>query len=331
MSKRRIDTILIAYDFFLNDNNITGDAISRIQKAAPDARIEIIRNQKEWGERKAELGPKINVLFGFRPARWFDDMPNLRWAQQGGAGANWLIDAPNVVNSDMILTNASGLHAIPISEHILALIFALSRAIQIHTRSQIRGKWERRGRVQEIDGAIMGLIGVGAIGEKTAEKAKGLNMRVLGLRRHPDRTSPFVDQMFGPDNLHELLSLSDWIVITAALTSETRGMIGEPEFKVMKPTSFIINIARGPIIQEKAMIMALMEKRITGAGLDVFETEPLPENSPLWGMKNVVITPHSAGFTPRYMERLLDIFTENLVRYQEGEPLINVVDKQLGY
>lgn len=331
MSKGQIDTILIAYDFFLNDNNTTRNEISRIQKAAPKARIEIIRNQEEWDQRKAELGPKINVFFGFRPSRWFDDMPNLKWTQQGGAGANWLLNEPKIADSDMILTNASGVHAIPISEHILALMLTLSRAIQIHIRSQINGKWERRGRVQEIDGSTMGLIGVGAIGEKTAEKAKGLNMRVLGLRKHPDHSSPFVDEMFGPERLHELLSLSDWIVITAALTSETQGLIGKPEFDVMKSTSFIINIARGPIIQENAMIQALMDKKIAGAGLDVFETEPLPKDSPLWNMKNVVITPHSAGGTPKYMERLLDIFTQNLIRYQNGEPLINVVDKQLGY
>jgi phosphoglycerate dehydrogenase-like enzyme len=241
------------------------------------------------------------------------------------------MDAPRIANSDMILTNASGVHAIPISEHILALMFALSRSLQIHIRSQIDGKWERRGRVQELDGATMGLVGVGAIGEKTAEKAKALNMKVLGLRRHPERISPFVDRMFGPEHLHEMLSLSDWVVVTAAMTSETRGMIGEAEFNMMKPTGFIINIARGPIIEEKAMIQRLKEKKIAGAGLDVFETEPLPEDSPLWQMKNVIITPHSAGGTPKYMERLLDIFIQNLRRYQEGEPLINVVDKHLGY
>ncbi len=183
----------------------------------------------------------------------------------------------------------------------------------------------------EIDGATMGLIGVGAIGEKTAEKAKGLNMKVLGLRRHPERTSPFVDRMVGPDKLHDMLAVSDWVVITAALTPETQGMIGSAEFEAMKETAFILNIGRGPIIQEAAMVKALQEKTIAGAGLDVFEAEPLPEESPLWGMKNVVITPHVSGSTPKYMDRLLDIFIENLTRYQAGEPMINVVDKKLGY
>ena len=163
------------------------------------------------------------------------------------------------------------------------------------------------------------------------EKAKGLNMKVLGLRRQPQRTSPFVDRMVGPDKLYDMLAASDWVVITAALTSETQGLIDETAFKAMKDTAHIINIARGPIIDEGAMIKALEKGWIAGAGLDVFETEPLPEESPLWGMKNVVITPHISGSTPKYMDRLLDIFIENLTRYQAGEPMINVVDKKLGY
>lgn len=331
MGKQRIDTIVLAYDFFLSDSAITGTVLNRMEEAAPGARIEIIRDQEEWDLRKTEIASHINVFFGFRPARWYDDMPNLKWAQQGGAGANWLLDAPEFANSDVILTNASGVHAIPISEHILALVLALSRAIPLHIRSQLSGKWERGGRVVEIDGATMGLIGVGAIGEKTAEKAKALGMKVLGLRRHPERTSPFVDRMVGPDKLHDILAVSDWVVITAALTPETQGMIGNAEFEAMKETAFIINIARGPIIQEPAMVKALQEKTIAGAGLDVFETEPLPEASPLWGMKNVVITPHISGSTPKYMDRLVDIFIENLKRYQAGEPMVNVVDKKLGY
>lgn len=331
MTKRKIDTIAIAYGMMINDQSMNEQTLARIRQAAPEAQIIFMKNKEDWLRQKAEFADRINVVFGLRPFLWYKEMPNLAWCQQTGAGANWLLDMPDVARSDMILTNASGVHAIPISEHILALMLSLSRGIHLNIRSQSDRKWDRRGEVLELDGATVGIIGLGAIGEKTAEKAKGLNMRVLGLRRNPGKSSPFVEKMFGPDGLQELLSQSDWVVLTAAMTAETRGMIGEAEFKAMKKTAFIINIARGPIIDEPAMIEALQGGAIAGAGLDVFETEPLPQDSPLWDMENVVITPHYAGATPRYMDRLLDIFTENLRRYQAGEPLINVVDKKLGY
>jgi phosphoglycerate dehydrogenase-like enzyme len=281
MPKRTVDTIIIAFDLFLNAAALDEDIMNRIQKAAPDAAVETIPDQDEWNRRKTELGPKAEVCFGFNPAKWFDDMPNLKWAQQGGAGANWLADAPTFAGSDVILTNASGVHAIPIAEHVLSLMFALSRALPLHIRSQVQGKWNRGGRAVEIDGATMGVIGVGAIGEKTAEKAKGLNMTVLGLRRNQSRSSHFVDRMYGPEGLEELLAQSDWVVITAALTPETRGMIDEAALKSMKKTAHIINIARGGIIREAVLTRALQEHWIAGAGLDVFEIEPLQETSPL--------------------------------------------------
>lgn len=331
MTKRKIDTIAIAYGMMINDYTMNEQNLDRIRKAAPDSNIILMKNKEDWLRQKPEFADRINVVFGLRPFLWHKEMPNLVWCQQTGAGANWLLDMPDVVESDLILTNASGVHAIPIAEHILALMLSLSRCVHLNIRSQTERKWDRRGEVLELDGATMGIIGLGAIGEKTAEKARALNMRVLGLRRNPERSSPFVEKIFGPDGLHELLSQSDWVVLTAAMTSETKGLIGEAEFRAMKDTAFIINIARGPIIQEQAMIKALRERLIAGAGLDVFETEPLPEESPLWGMENVVITPHYAGATPKYMDRLLDIFTENLRLFQAGEPLINVVDKKLGY
>jgi len=331
MNPRQIKTILIAYGPVLNDYTVSEKHKTAIQNAAPDAKIVIIKDQAEWEQRSGEIGPGVDVIFGLRPAAWFSQMPNLSWAQQVGAGANWLVEAPEFVKSDVVLTNASGVHAIPIAEHILALMLTLSRGIHRSIRNQANHKWDRKGRILELEGATMGLIGVGKIGEKTAEKAKGLNMKVLGLRRNSDRRSPYVDQMVGPDGLIDLLEQSDWAVITVAMTPETTGLIGEEQLKAMKKTAYIINIARGPVIQENCLVRALEEGWIAGAGLDVFEEEPLPEDSPLWDMKNVVITPHYAGATPYYINRLVDIFTENLRRFQAGEPMINVVDKQLGY
>ena len=331
MKSRKIKTVLIAYGLILNEVTLGEEQIAAIQNAVPDAEIVIIKDQAEWELRSKEVGPKVDVFLGLRPANWYDQMPNLVWSQQVGAGANWLSEAPEFKKSNVILTNASGVHAIPIAEHILALMFALSRGIHRNIRNQIDHKWKRGGRILELEGSTMGLIGVGKIGEKTAEKAKGLNMKVLGLRRNSDRLSPHIDRMYGPDGLNRLLEQSDWVVVAVAMTPETTGMIGEAQFRAMKKTGYIINIARGGVIQENYLIKALKEGWIAGAGLDVFEEEPLPETSPLWGMKNVIITPHYAGATPYYIDRLLDIFIENLRRFQTGKPLMNVVDKELGY
>lgn len=331
MTAQKINTIVIQYGMVLTDLTVNQGHLDMIKDAAPDADVVIIRNADEWQERADELGPRADVMYGLRPAMWFAQMPNLAWAQQTGAGADWLAAAPEVVNSDMILTNASGVHAIPIAEHILALMFAFGRVLHLNIRSQARGKWERGGQVLELDGATLGVVGVGQIGSKTAEKAKALNMNVLGLRRNKDRSDPSVDKMYGPEDLNEMLAECDWVAVTAAMTPETKEMFTSSQFEAMKESAVIINIARGSVIRESDLAQALENGDIAGAGLDVFEKEPLPEDSPLWQMENVIITPHYAGATPHYVDRLMAIFVENLRLYQAGQPLINVVDKKLGY
>ncbi|OGP50890.1 MAG: hypothetical protein A2Y79_14255 [Deltaproteobacteria bacterium RBG_13_43_22] len=316
---------------FINAATLNERILERIRQAAPDAELIIIKDKKDWEERAHEFVSKAVVVFGRLPFARYRELPNLRWVQQDFAGTDWLLNFPDLIEKDFILTNASGVHAIPIAEHILAMMLALARDFPYSLRKQRDHQWRRRGRVVELDGTTLGVIGLGKIGEKTAEKAKGLNMRVLAIRRNPERSSPYVDEMYGTEGIGEILSQSDWVVIAAPMTPETRGMIGEKELMSMKKSASIINIARGSIIQEKALIKALQEGWIAGAGLDVFETEPLPEDSPLWDMEQVIITGHYAGSTPFYFDRVMEIFLENLKRYQNGEPLINVVDKQRGY
>ena len=331
MTPTKINGIAVFYGLMLREGTFLERHLQRIQECAPGVEVIVIKSREEWSDAAVAMSSKFDVFLGLFLNAWIDKLPNLKWAQLASAGADRVLKSPEIANSDVVLTNASGVHAIPISEHILALIFAFSRNLNRHMASQFKGKWERRADITEMEGTTLGLIGVGKIGEKTAEKAKALNMKVVGVRRNPDRSSPYVDQMFGPDGLQEMLAISDWVVVAAAGTNETDGMIGEKELAAMKETAVIINIARGSLIREKALISALQSNKIAGAGLDVFETEPLPEESPLWAMPNVIITPHVAGGTPHYIDRLLDIFTENLKRYQAGEPLINVVDKTLGY
>jgi phosphoglycerate dehydrogenase-like enzyme len=331
MNERKISTIVIPHGISINPVTLNEQTLERIKQAAPEAELMIIKNKEEWGKRAEELITKTEVVFGRLPFVRIRELPNLRWIQQDFAGSDWLQNFPDIIEKDFILTNASGVHAIPIAEHILAMMLALGRDFPYSFRKQHNRQWGRRGRVIELEGTTLGVIGLGKIGEKTAEKAKGLNMRVLATRRNPDRSSPFVDRMYGREGLYDLLSQSDWVVITAPLTPETRGMIGEKELMSMKKSAHLINIARGSIIQEDVLIKALQEGWIAGAGLDVFEKEPLPPDSPLWDMENVIITGHFAGSTPFYFDRVLEIFLENLKRYRSDEPLINIVDKKRGY
>jgi len=311
---------------------LTPRHIDRIREAAAGAKVVIVRNQEEWERTCRDFASRVDVVYGRLSASWFCELPHLRWVQLSAAGTDrLLLDAPEIAASDLILTNSSGTHAVQISEHILALMLTLSRRIHLSLRRQLKHDWNRTAKTLELEGATMGLIGVGAIGARTAEKAKGLGMQVLGLRRHPERTVPHVDRMLGPEGLTDLLKQSDWVVITAAMTSETRGMIGETELQAMKTSAYIINIARGAIIQEKYLIRALTEGWIAGAGLDVFEEEPLPDRSPLWDMENVVVTPHHAGSSPNHINRLIDLFAENLRRYRSGAEMLNVIDKRVGY
>ena len=270
MTQKKISGIAIFYFLILRDETFKEQHLSRIKEAAPDAEIVIIKSKEDWTADMVQKCADFDIFLGVLLDAWIDQLPNLKWAQLASAGADWVLRHPSVANRDVVLTNASGVHAIPISEHILSMMFAFCRRLPQYMRKQVEGKWERMADIAELEGSTIGLVGVGKIGEKTAEKAKALNMKVLGLRRNPDRTSPFVDKMYGPDGLHEMLAQSDWVVVTAAGTAETDGMIGEPEFAIMKKSAFLINIARGAVVQEAALARALSEKQIAGAGLDVF-------------------------------------------------------------
>ncbi len=303
--------------------------VNRIKDATPDMRIIVTRDRT-----KIEgVLDEIEIAVAGFPHDLICKAPQLRWLQQWGAGANWLIQYPEVVESDAIVTNVSGVHAIPISEHILAFLLAFGREIPQSVRAQERREWysQPKENLFELVGKTLLLIGVGAIGGRTAEICSALGMRVLGVRRDPAMTVPHVEAMYAPSQLLQLLPEADVVILTVPLTHETEGMIGKRELQAMKHSAYLINIGRGATIQEAVLIQALQEGWIAGAGLDVFETEPLPEESPLWELENVIITPHYSGLTPYYDERAMEIFLDNLKRYQTGQVLRNVVDKKLGY
>jgi len=308
--------------------------VERIRSVSPN--LEVV--QSEDKEEALHLVEDADILFaGFFSNELFLAARKLKWIQAWGTGVDRLL-TPEVVKSPVIVTNAGGVHPTPISEHVVGLMLCLCRKLHLFIRNQTERKWERyessvsAEQVEELFGKTIGIVGLGRIGTEIAQKAKCLGMRVIATKRDPSRlASTSVDMLIHPTNLNQLLAQSDFVVLSLPLTKETQGLIGKAQLKSMKRTGYLINVSRGGIVHESRLIEALKQGWIAGAGLDTFENEPLPENSELWGFRNVIITPHIAGLTPYYMERLTNIFCENLNRFIRKQPLMNVVDKTLGY
>jgi phosphoglycerate dehydrogenase-like enzyme len=313
----------------LKPGALSESQLERVRSAVPDLRVLVTR---ERSEIEAVLD-EVEVAVGQFPRELLARAPRLEWFQQWGAGADWLLRHPEAVEAGFVLTSASGVHAVPISEHILAFMLAFARDLPRVFLDQAKREWGKPDSrdVFELAGKTMLLVGVGEIGARTARLAEALGMQVLGVRRDPSRKVAGVAEMHGLEELASLLPLADVLVLTVPLTSETKGMIGAGELRAMKESGYLINIGRGGTVREDDLVRALREGWIAGAGLDVFEEEPLPKESPLWQMENVIVTSHYSGSTPHYDDRAFEIFMDNLQRYVSGEPLRNVVDKGLGY
>lgn len=255
---------------------------------------------------------------------------SLRWVQTWGAGVDY-VDFNKFAEYGVMLTNASGVHAYPISETILAMMLAFTRKIDQTLRNQIQSKWQSVGLLGEIHGKTAGILGVGAIGEETARLCQAFGMTVLGVRRS-DATSPYIDEMFRYDGLEQVLRRSDYVINTLPLTAETRHFMDREQFESMRTSAYYINIGRGGTTNTAALVDALKGGGIAGAGLDVFEQEPLADSSPLWALDNVILTPHNAGSTEAYQQRAMDIVLHNLRDYMDGrEPSRNRVHLQHQY
>jgi phosphoglycerate dehydrogenase-like enzyme len=303
--------------------------VERTHQVMSDARVVMTDDRA----RIEHLLDEIDIMAGWVDPELVLAAPRLGWYQQWAAGADWVLDYPEVAERDFALTTASGIHAVPISEHVFAFLLAFARGFQQAWPAQAERTWRVPDRELffELKNKTLLLIGVGAIGGRTAELAQAFGMRVLGVRRHPERGAPGVDEMFGHDQLLTVVPWADFVVMTAPHTSETEHMIDGEVLEAMKSSAYFVNIGRGGTVDEAALVAALQAGQIAGAGLDVFEEEPLPETSPLWTLENVLITAHYAGATPRYAERFMDIFLDNLQRYKSGAPLLNEVDKALQY
>jgi len=315
--------VLLSYD-------ANEDDLRRIQAVSGGLVVEKAVTLEEAIAKAGEA----EVIFA---GQWSEELwrsaPRLRWVQSWGAGVERFLTA-DFVASSIVLTNARGMYAVPIADHVMALVLHFSRRLGGLVRSQLAHRWAgwEECEPEELAGKTMGIVGLGGIGCEVATRAKAFGMRVIATRRRPNLArSLFVDEVWSSQQLPWLLKESDYVAICAALTARTRHLIGERELGLMKPTAFLINIARGALVDEQALVRALQDGAIAGAGLDVFEEEPLPGESPLWEMTNVIITPHTAGGSPRSHERMMELFCGNLRRYLAGEPLVNVVDKNEGY
>lgn len=288
------------------------------------------------------------ILYCFMPPREPSVAPRLKWVQLHSAGINQLTKH-SILKTDIRITTSSGIHAVPIGEFSIAMMVALARKIPLIVRKQDHAEWPsdkwRLYLGTELHGKTLGIIGYGSIGRHAARIAKlGLGMRILALSRggekrdrgyvepgigDPEGTLP--DAWFTRDQLGDLLSQSDFLLVATPLTDETRDLIGERELRQMKPTAFLMNIARGGIVNESALVQALKANWIAGAGMDVFEKEPLPAESELWKCENAIVAPHVSSATPHYDDRAVELFCENLRRYLRGDELLNLVNRERGY
>lgn len=298
--------------------------------------LEIVRRNSYEGIETELRDAEVVFTLSLRPEQ-FRAAPNLRWIHSPSAAVHQFM-FPELVNSEVVLTNSTVVHGPVVAEHVMALVFALAKKIPqaaLLQQQRLWGQeamWNEGQHLREIAGATLGLIGIGSIGRRIAQMASALGMRVIAVREHVEKGTPQgVEAIFSPAQLGMLLGQSNYVVVVAPLVSATRGLINAQRLALMKPDAFLINVARGQLVDECALAEVLRNRGIAGAALDVFDHEPLPPESPLWELDNLLITPHTAGLTEKLWERHYELFSENLRRYLTHQPLVYVVDKQKGY
>jgi len=308
---------------------VAGQFGAQVRSVAAGIELVRLNPDRTWADDPVEAEAaylSVDALISGSMLRLFDDLPHLtrlRWLHTFSIG----VDHPaflRVVERGITLTNGAGTQSIPIAQYVLLMMLHHAKGMTNWERAQARHEWSRHGS-EELTGKTVALLGAGGIGGEVARLAKALRMDVIALRR--SRTPvEHVDELLRPGEEGELCARADFLVICAPLTRETKGVIGTAELARMKPSAYLINVARGPLVDERALIAALRENRIAGAALDVFEVEPLPAEHELWTLPNVVITPHLSPSSPMHIVRGTDLFIENLRRFVAGEPLQNIVD-----
>lgn len=313
--------------------NIPDAQVARLRREFPRLVFTHARRESEVGALVGDAD--IAFVSELRPTH-FAAAPRLRWLHSPTVGVGGLL-FPALVESPVLLSNSRGLSSDPIAEHVLALTMALFRKLPLAFRSQATRHWAQDEAIaapplRTVRASRVLIVGLGSIGAACAWRFSALGAAVTAVRRRLDQPVPEgVRQVASLDRLHDLLPEADVVVISAAQTGETRSLIGVAELAEMRGDAILINVSRGKLVDEGALAEALRQGTIGGAGLDVFEHEPLDPASPLWSLPNVIITPHMAGFRPDHWDAATSLFAENLTRFERGEPLLNLVDKAAGY
>lgn len=299
---------------------------------------QVIVDPWGYGEPEPEMSFDIsqcNVLFtlGIQDnLKILKKAPNIKWIHSYSVGIDAMLHE-EVRNSDIIITNSKGCTSVPIAEHTIAMITAFSRGVTTMFKNQMERKWELIP-VKDLTYSTVGIIGYGAIGVEIAKRCKAFGMRVIGCRRRPNKQldePDYADVIVGMDRVDEVLSQSDFLVLALPSTKDTLSFLNKEKLAIIKKGSFLINVGRGNTVVEADLIASLQNGHIAGAALDVFEVEPLPKEHPFWTLENVIVSPHNAYYSPNNFDRIMELFIRNLQLFSEGRPLMNVVDKQLGY
>jgi phosphoglycerate dehydrogenase-like enzyme len=304
--------------------------VARLRSEFPH--IAIVDAPSEEARLRELADADVAFLSRLKPGE-FAVAARLRWIQSPAAGVAGLL-FPELRDSQVLLTNARGIHGDAMAEHVIGVAIVLFRQIHRSIRRQVGFRWTKdpQSQFRILRGSRMAVIGLGAIGQAVAERAAAMGMDVVAVRRTPSAPHPAsVSAVYPPGDLDAVLATADVVVLAAPLTAETRGLIGRAQLRRMKRDAILINVSRGKLVNEDELAAELAEGTIAGAALDVFEHEPLEPDSPLWHLSDVVITPHTSAFRSDYWTLAVGLFASNLTRFERGEPLVNVVDKAAGY
>ena len=309
---------------------VTDEFLGDLRASFPDVTFHPAATEEE---QKREIAD-ADIVYG-RPSREvFLAADRLRWIQWDGTGIDDLASVPELADSDVVLTNMRGPHAAPMADHALGMILSLAHRRRDLWEDQRQHRWEQAkydGRMVELGGRTMGILALGDIGLAIARRANAFDMEVYAVDLKPVPSPPEVREVWSPDRLDELLGISDWFVVTVPLTSKSRGMLDRRRLGLLKPGARLIVMSRGGIVDEAALLEGLRSGRIAGAGLDVFDQEPLPQESPFWDMENVVFSPHVSALSPQMWEGRREIFKENLRRFLTNQPFLYTCDKREGF
>lgn len=264
------------------------------------------------------------IVLGLPPAEWLLDSP-VRLQQLTTAGYDAYLGKRLDRKPHFTLCNARGVMSVPVAEHCLALMLALTRRIPQHVRDQQARRWRQHAPYDELAGKTACIVGLGDIGIHIAHSCRGLGMAVTGVRRERRPLPGVVDVVYVLDELHRAVATADHVIVVLPADPQTTGVFNAAVFETMRPGAYFYNVGRGSVVDQDALVTHLTDGRLAGAGLDVFDEEPLPDDSPLWQMENVIVSPHVAGRSVREMDRLADLFVTNLTNYREGRPLLNIV------